>query len=472
VTAGDIPVRTLRADDLTLGSSATSGPVRDVSSRPSGGELVASRDADLRERTVPTAGTRRTPSATARYPHVDGLRALAVMLVVVAHAGLERVVPGGTGVTVFFVISGFVISNLLIRELGRTGSFDVRSFWLKRFLKIFPPFLLIVVVPSLLFWRPFGIRADALAAQVTSGYNWFFLLRSHHGVMPGSDVTWSLSIEEQFYLLFALAWIAVVRSRRPLLVLTALAGAVCAGSFGLRLWLAGSPGSTGPGVADRIYFGSDTRVEAIAIGILTALLVNAWRTGHLGRAQQVLRRRTTSALLIAAAALLASLVLRQEYLRETVRYSMQSWATALLIAVGFVGSTARAWRLVQVALTNRVVQMIGLASYSIYLIHLPAMDLLDAVTPVPGAVSGALAVPVKVIVGCLPGIAIWQVVEKPFERLRGRLTSHGGHVCGPPAAPVPTPAAAPIPTAAAPVPTPAAAPVAAPVPGNEGAFPA
>src|ERR1700722_3081685 len=97
-----------------------------------------------------------------RYAHIDAMRALAVMLVVFAHAGLSKIIPGGSGVTIFFSISGFIITYLLLREKDATGGFEIRGFYLRRGLKIGPPLIVCVIIPTLILatvreinWAPF-----------------------------------------------------------------------------------------------------------------------------------------------------------------------------------------------------------------------------------------------------------------------------------------------------------------------------
>src|SRR3954469_19419128 len=83
-----------------------------------------------------------------RFAHIDAMRAVAVGLVVVAHAGLDRVVPGGSGVTIFFSISGFIITYLVLRERDSAGGFAVGHFYLRRALKLGPPLVVIVFIPT------------------------------------------------------------------------------------------------------------------------------------------------------------------------------------------------------------------------------------------------------------------------------------------------------------------------------------
>ena len=153
-----------------------------------------------------------TANSDNRYAHIDAMRALAVMIVVVAHAGLGRTVPGGSGVTIFFTISGFIISYLLLRENDATGGFGIRAFYVRRLLKIGPPLLIAVLIPTLILALFKTINWSPFVGIVFFYFNWF-KVAGGDAPLPGSGVVWSLSIEEQFYLGFALIWLLIVIGR-------------------------------------------------------------------------------------------------------------------------------------------------------------------------------------------------------------------------------------------------------------------
>ena len=159
-----------------------------------------------------------------RFQHIDAMRAFAVALVVFSHAGLTFV-PGGSGVTVFFCISGFWITYTMLRERERTGGFDWGGFYFRRAVKLAPPLVLIIVIPTLIYSLFHRIDWLDFLGQVFFFFNWRYT-DSEVLVMPGSVVTWSLSIEEQFYLVIALVWLAAVRWRRADAVLAWVAGGV------------------------------------------------------------------------------------------------------------------------------------------------------------------------------------------------------------------------------------------------------
>ena len=185
--------------------------------------------------------TAQTPAENRarRYAHIDAMRAFAVMIVVVAHAGLGHIIPGGSGVTIFFTISGFIITLLVLRERDREGTFSVRRFYFRRAAKIFPPFIIAVVVPSAIWavWHPDVWMG--LLTQLLFVFNW---AKPFVHVLPGTEVVWSLSIEEQFYIVFALVWILLARRRYWRPVLSALALFAVVGSVAIRIAYAAAPG--------------------------------------------------------------------------------------------------------------------------------------------------------------------------------------------------------------------------------------
>lgn len=354
-------------------------------------------------------------SSRGRYEHVDALRAVAVMLVVVAHAGLGHVVPGGSGVTIFFAISGFIITHILLVERERTGGFRLTDFYLRRVLKLAPPFLLLIALPTAV-WALLGNRVDggAFAAQVFFAFNWVYM-QGLPAVLPGSAVVWSLAIEEQFYIVFALVWMGAVLLRRRLAVLTAIALTTVVGALVVRLAVVAAVGAEE--AHHRIYYGTDTRADGIAFGILAAVVFARARQGTLAtRWQRVVASSWVPAL--ALALYLTSLLVRDPWFRETLRYSLQAIAAAAVILYGLQRQDGALRAAIGRAAGLRVVQVVGLASYSIYLAHLGVAIAVEELLPgLPWVATFALAVGA----GTGLGVAVWYWVERPVEAYKVRL---------------------------------------------------
>jgi peptidoglycan/LPS O-acetylase OafA/YrhL len=343
---------------------------------------------------------------------------VAVLVVVVSHFGLGNIVPGRTGVTMFFVISGFVIMLSLLREEDATGRFSARNFYVKRAFKILPPLFVAVLLPTVLFARYLVLDWHKVLGQVGFYFNWYYAINDGKGVLPGSEVTWSLSIEEQFYVVFALIWALVIwlvplpYRRRGVAVLC-----FAAVSFSLvqraALHNAGS-------LDIRLLYGTDTRIDSIAVGVLTAIWWNAKgvniQTGTGNRS----RLRGIGLLGIAAVLFLCSVVMRMALYKDVVRPLSESIATALLIILGLLYGEALASRqsLVSRLISCPPVQLVGRASYSIYLVHLPLLLILQMYLQ---AVNHFIAIPLEFMVSIAAGCLIYWIIEIPALRMRKTL---------------------------------------------------
>ena len=246
-------------------------------------------------RPKPSPYPKRVP--VARWLSLDGIRAFAVVGVVLYHAGV-RWIPGGLlGVDVFFVLSGFLITSLLLREVGSGGKIDLRAFWIRRARRLLPALLLVLVAVSL--WAALdraqdirSIRLDVVASLFYVA-NWRFAA-SHQGYFASAQSPspvlhlWSLGVEEQFYLLWPLlvaGAIVAAHTANKLLPIPAfeqpafLRGRIpvrLLALFGIALstgWLI--IGSLSGFDSSRLYYGTDTRALALLTGAVLATAVTA-----------------------------------------------------------------------------------------------------------------------------------------------------------------------------------------------------
>src|SRR5262245_21094061 len=199
-------------------------------------------------------------------PELDGLRAVAVMSVLLMHGGMPGFHWGYIGVDLFFVLSGYLITSILLREQLRTGQISLLSFYQRRALRLFPALAVLCIV--FLAYAFFvlrdptqGLREIVVVALYLS--NWTRAAGLNFPEWLGH--TWSLAIEEQFYLLWPLVLLAISAARRPIPLLLAVAGAIVAVSC-WRLTLVMHGAST-----DRLYNGTDTRADALLMGVALAL---------------------------------------------------------------------------------------------------------------------------------------------------------------------------------------------------------
>jgi peptidoglycan/LPS O-acetylase OafA/YrhL len=331
---------------------------------------------------------------------LDGFRAIAILIVFVAHCGLEHVVPGGFGVTIFFFLSGYLITSLLRSEYEQTDRVGMGAFYLRRTLRIWPPLYITIAVVWLamrVFFPqehvdPWGVLAQ-LAFVINYAYLW------GHG--SGLDLPlWSLAVEEHFYLLFPLGYAAFLASmpgRRAALTCFALCGLILLVRVGYAV-------AYGP--LDIIYYWSHTRIDSILFGCCLALHNNpvldrdAWRPGkrHLA---------------LALAALLICLVFRNEVFRQTLRYSVQG--LALYVVFSFAlhdrGAVAR-------LLGSWPLRIVSLYSYTFYLVHVLIIKLCTDYFMIKGTVPLILVSGTATMIYCA---AMHRFVEAPLARRRKQL---------------------------------------------------
>ena len=177
-------------------------------------------NADINPTLAHILGLTIAPKGGLYIPSLDGIRAVSFFLVFLAHAGLGKVlVPGGFGVTIFFLLSGFLITTLLRLEYQRFRRISLKDFYLRRSLRILPPLYVTLGLSMLIvvIWNvPTGIPFAATLSQALQYANYYQIYATHLVSMPGTGVFWSLAVEEHFYLLFPLIYIWMVWLRCPL----------------------------------------------------------------------------------------------------------------------------------------------------------------------------------------------------------------------------------------------------------------
>ncbi|ATY84578.1 acetyltransferase [Kyrpidia spormannii] len=358
-----------------------------------------------------------------RYmPGLDGLRALAVLAVLAYHLNPGWAPGGMLGVGVFFVLSGYLITDLLAEEWRQTGRIDLRDFWMRRFRRLIPALwlLLITVILVLLVSDPgrLGSLWGDLVAAFFYVSNWWYIF--HHisyfqqfGPPSPFGHLWSLAVEEQFYLLWPLLLALGLRrlSRRWMLT-GILTGAIL--SAGAMAWI------YQPGVdPSRVYYGTDTRAFALLFGAALALV---WPSRHLAAALSRGRRRLLSAAGIAGLLVVLILILTSdEYGPFLYPGGMLLLSLATLAMVAAAAHPGVAFGRI---LGWAPLRWIGVRSYGIYLWHYPVIVL---TTPLNTAgqwdgIRAGLQVAASIGLAALS----WRFIEKPILR-RGKS---GGQVGG------------------------------------------
>ena len=358
-----------------------------------------------------------------RLAGLDGLRALAVIAVVLYHF-FPVLLPGGfIGVDVFFVISGFLITGLLVSEHTRTGQISLRRFWQRRARRLIPPLVPVILVSCTVAFLIGGDVLVGLGAQLfgatTFGYNWVSIAtdNSYFSVNEPELLRnlWSLAVEEQFYLVWPLILLAVLLLRRPHLRLAIVTALFLASALWMGVLY--QPGAD----PTRVYYGSDTHSFGLFAGAALALLLR--RPSGQRNELPLLRPWLGAA---AALAIIAFAIWLPEDGSATYHGGLVavSLATAVAIWAGVRGG-----RFGQL-LDATPLRYLGERSYGIYLWHWPLLVLVQLLWPTGGLLPiGLLTTAITLVCAGLS----YRWLEQPIRRigLRGSIRLIGALLTGP-----------------------------------------
>lgn len=375
-------------------------------------------------------GQKIVPNVESYVPALDGIRAASVLTVILAHFGLDVVLPGGFGVTMFFWISGFLITGQLLGELRRKGRVDFPQFYLRRLLRLIPAAFAYIIIAGTVFTLAGGVITLAgWLAALFYGANYYDLFVGYTwltDIVPNPLThLWSLAVEEHYYLLWPGALVLLIHRRAAGWFLVGLCVAILAWRFGLyqACYVGNAPGPEG-GVCGhlvqyRLYKSTDTRLDSIAWGALVAVLAASSWTGSLER---LLASRWVQA--AALAIFLSTFLIRGEQFREVWRYSLQPITLCVLIPV-VCGTPNIARRILEYPACVYV----GRLSYSLYLWHWGAFCLAEATSPTH-SVRWVLTAALCTVLGA---VISYYAVERPMIALRRRAGSHAKAEPDPPA---------------------------------------
>jgi peptidoglycan/LPS O-acetylase OafA/YrhL len=320
-----------------------------------------------------TAHDRAIMSADAhRLPALDGLRSVAVMLVIAFHSGISALRGGFVGVDVFFVLSGFVIVRAMLAEVDRSGTITLAGFWRRRIARLVPAMVVCVIVSAGLFTLTSSPpeRVDVLAdarASLLSVSNWWFLNQSTDYFRDAVESSpfvhmWSLSAEEQFYVVLPLVFLAGSRWLRTprawiaaslLLTFAATAWSIYAHTQFTEL---------------RVYFGSDTRIYQVLWGATAAVLSSRSR-----RTVRALQNRAVGPALLLAGWTVLAVVSCVDGIDPNTRGMCAAAAAVALICP----LAARGRGISTAVLATAPVRGLGEVSYGVYLWHWPVIVVLQ-----------------------------------------------------------------------------------------------
>ena len=356
-----------------------------------------------------------TPVRLGYRPELDGIRALAIVFVLWNH--LDSLDPRALGwikgnpsigVDIFFTLSGFLITRLMLDEYYASGRFDVKQFLVRRARRLMPASLTVVAVVLLLAWlgdQPFGPMPNSNMSIIRSAFGAAayhmnilqMIPRLHHNW--ALTHTWSLSLEEQFYLIWPFVMLGILRMKRlDVRVRVAVAGCLIAAASTLWGWHLRSIRAL-----DHLYNGLDARAVQLAVGIALAGLT------------MLLPRLTTQLRWVGWPAGIVLCLVAFVHPLPSFLANVEYFTIALLACGVIVGCLERSGHLAAVVRFRPLVEL-GKLSYSVYLVHYPVFFLLHH------ALGDRLSTPITLVIGGVAAFALaglmYVGVERRFRRVR------------------------------------------------------
>jgi len=344
-------------------------------------------------------------------PILDGVRGISILAVMAFHAKLPHARGGFLGVDLFFVLSGFLITALLLREWERTGGINFKHFYIRRGLRLLPA-LFAVLACYLLYASMTGWKDGQLPAYKSAFFTLFYVSNWVKAVMGDNALgmlshTWSLSIEEQFYLLWPLLLAVMLRVRLSPRVVVLLVGLGALSAAVQRAFL-----YTGTASIPRVYNGFDTRADALLVGCGVALLVS----GNLIPSHRWMRMAIRVAG-FAGALLLAVFFVKMSY-KSHLLYDYGGLTVIALCAGAILLELLYGPpKFVSRVLGSAVLVWVGQLSYGLYLWQFPVYQVIGKLK-LPWMVMTGLRFAVTFAVAAL----CFYLLERPCLRLKSRFS--------------------------------------------------
>lgn len=304
---------------------------------------------------------------------IDGLRALAVIMVLAYHLKMPFAKSGLLGVTVFFVISGYLITGILINEIEESGGVDLKNFWLRRIRRLLPAVLsmavVMIFVSAVVNRVVFTKGCNDLLSAVFGYNNWWQIFRKvsyfeNAGAPSPFTHCWSLAIETQFYLIYPILLILLSKARNRGKVFAAVT-AVLAMISVVLMGVLYSP----DGDPSRVYYGTDTRAFSLLIGALAAIQ----KEYHIIKVK--LRGKLWAVIGSISVLILIGMMMLISSYSSFLYYGGQAIVSVLVAFVVYAVTVSRS--LLNIILGSSILKWIGDRSYSIYLWHYPIIVLMS-----------------------------------------------------------------------------------------------
>ncbi|PTI52803.1 acyltransferase [Staphylococcus xylosus] len=350
--------------------------------------------------------------STRYMPGIDGLRAIAVIGIIIYHLNKQWLTGGFLGVDTFFVISGYLITSLLLFEYESTGIINLKQFWLRRIRRLIPAMLVLVIVVTVatLIFKPgeiVNIKQDVFAAvfyvsnwwYIATGVNYF----EQFAFMPLKHL-WSLAIEEQFYIIFPIVFILLLLTIKKYRNVTLVFWIISL--ISLLAMIIISQSQTGH---SRVYFGTDTRLQTMLLGVIFAFV---WPPFKLKKNPNHILRTIIDSIGIVGIALLLMLFFKVNDNSNWI-YNGGFYLISLLTLFVIMSAVHPSGYFAKI-LGNPLFIYIGKRSYSLYLWHFPVISFIHSYY-----VDGQLPVYVYVIDIILTIVLAemsYRYIETPFRK--------------------------------------------------------
>jgi len=353
-----------------------------------------------------------TPAFKLSYrPELDGIRGISILLVLGVHFTPDLIPGGYLGVDIFFVLSGFLITSLLLQEWSHRNSISLKDFYIRRVLRLGPGlavFLLLLGAYAFLLLKKESAHEVYVGILLTLSYvsNWFIALKPNLSFSILA-ITWSLAVEEQFYLIWpvALSLLLVLKLQRRWILTALVLGVVFVAVQRARLWHEGA-------TLKRMYYGTDTHADGLLLGCLVGCLVS-WDLIP----QSKIFARAIKYLALLSVAFVVYLVLTTFHY-EPFLYAGGFSVAALAIAITLLALLMAPVTLATMILRFRPLVWIGRISYGLYLWHWPVRGLVFGKSAQPSAKQVIVAVVLSLAITSLS----FYLIELPFLRWKKRFS--------------------------------------------------
>ncbi len=328
--------------------------------------------------------------------------------------GFEKIIPGGLGVTIFFFISGYIITNLLIDEYQHTGKLNLNLFYIRRFLRLYPALLLMIGLfysYNIYIHKPINIHEGFACLFFYENYYFFYGSGNNSSIYR---ILWSLAVEEHFYLLFPLIFLVLFKTPKKMIVILVILIFI---PLIFRFWGLYKYAYSTDMTERYCYVLTHTRFDSILYGCLSSLVFKVYGTKTY---QAILSNKLifTTALMV----LVSCLLFRNATFRNSIRYSLQGIALFIIVpAIINMEPYAR----VKTILCNRIIVFIGKLSYSIYLMHMIALTSLVFIKTSGHLFLYFLA---ATLLTAILSLFSFYFIEMPFNKLRIKFRPNNHYI--------------------------------------------